>query len=161
MRMAEGVEWAIHCATVLALVPDEMALPAARLAEFHGVPAPYLTKTLQALVRAGIVASISGRRGGFALAMSPFDITLLDIVSAVEGDEPAFRCSEIRRRGPAAVRAREYTPVCAIASAMWQAEEAWRGPLPQTTTPHPPGPPGRTAPPPPPPHRVPRRPAAP
>jgi DNA-binding IscR family transcriptional regulator len=55
MRMGDGVEWALHSCTMLALLPPESALPAARLAEFHGVPAAYLAKHLQALSQAGIV----------------------------------------------------------------------------------------------------------
>src|SRR2546429_7693610 len=64
MRLGEPVEWALHCTTVLALLPSDGALPASKLAEFHGVPAPYLAKTLQALSREGILESVPGRRGG-------------------------------------------------------------------------------------------------
>ena len=133
MRMSEGVEWAIHCCTVLALLPPDAALPGARLAEFHGVPAPYLAKSLQALTRAGITESLSGRHGGFRLARPLDRITLLDIVEAVDGGEPAFTCTEIRRRGPARVPARQYAPRCAIAVAMARADEAWRRELAATS----------------------------
>jgi Rrf2 family protein len=133
MRMGEGVEWAIHCATVLALVPEGMSMPAGRLAQFHGVPSAYLAKTLQALGRAGIIEAEPGRRGGYRLAKPATTISLLDVVEAVEGAEPAFRCTEIRRRGPAAVPARQYSSVCSIAAAMWRAEEAWRAELQATT----------------------------
>src|SRR2546423_14192836 len=64
MKLGEPVEWALHCTTVLALLPSDGAVPASRLAEFHGVPAAYLAKTLQALSREGIVESVPGRRGG-------------------------------------------------------------------------------------------------
>ena len=133
MRIGEGVEWAIHCAELLAVLPPDASLPASRLAEFHGVRAPYLAKALQALTRAGITESVPGRKGGFRLARRPRDIRALDIVLAVEGDERAFRCTEIRRRGPSRVPARCYTPTCGIAAAMWRAEEAWRDSLAQTT----------------------------
>src|SRR3982750_2796243 len=103
MKLSDGVEWAVHCATVLALLPKGMAMPAARLAEFHGVPAAYLAKHLQALARAGIVEAAQGPKGGYRLGRPAADIPLLDVVVAVEGDEPAFRCSEIRQRGPAAI----------------------------------------------------------
>ena len=33
--MSDGVEWALHCCTVLAALPSDQALPAARLAEFN------------------------------------------------------------------------------------------------------------------------------
>ena len=133
MRIGEGVEWAIHCATVLAIVPPEASLPGARLAEYHKVPSAYLAKSLQAMSRAGIVESVPGRNGGYRLARPAREISLLDIVLAVEGDEPAFRCSEIRRRGPAAMPARHYVSPCGIASAMWRAEEAWRDELQKVT----------------------------
>ena len=133
MQLGQGVEWAVHCCTVLALVPPEHTLPASRLAEYHGVPPAYLAKHLQALAQAGIVESVAGRKGGFRLARQPHDITLLDIVDAVEGDAPAFRCTEIRRRGPARVAASEYRHPCAIATAMERAEDAYRAELERTT----------------------------
>lgn len=133
MKLSDGVEWATHCCTVLALLPRGTAMPAGRLAEFHGVPAAYLAKHLQALARAGIVESTQGPRGGYRLSRPPAQITLLDVVTAVEGDEPAFRCTEIRQRGPARLPEEMYTIPCGIARAMWRAEDAWRGVLRDTS----------------------------
>jgi Rrf2 family protein len=133
MRVGEPVEWALHCTTVLALLPSDVALPASKLAEFHGVPAAYLAKALQSLSRAGIVESVPGRHGGYRLGRQPAEITLLDVVEAVEGRESTFRCTEIRKRGPAQVSPRLYSPVCAIAEAMYRADEAWRAELQRTT----------------------------
>lgn len=127
MRMSDGVEWSIHCCTVLAFLDEDQALPSAKLAEFHGVPAAYLAKHLQALVRAGVCESVSGPRGGFRLGRPAEDITLLDITLAVDGDSRAFRCSEIRQRGPSAQDDPAcYSAPCGIARAMWRAEDAWR-----------------------------------
>jgi Rrf2 family protein len=129
MQMNEGVEWAAHCTAILAALPAGVALPSVRLAEYHGIPAPYLAKSLQALTRAGIVESTTGRVGGYRLGRPASDISLLDIVHAIEGDETFFRCTEIRRRGPSRVAARAYTPTCGIAAAMWRAERAWQDEL--------------------------------
>lgn len=129
MKLSDGVEWGMHCCTLLALLPADAALPAARLAEFHGVPAAYLAKHLQALSRAGIVEAGAGPRGGYRLARPPADITLLDVVEAIEGRAPAFRCTEIRQRGPASLPAREYRVACTITASMHRAEEAWRAEL--------------------------------
>jgi len=126
MRLGEGVEWAVHCAVLLAALPDDVCLPASRLAQFHGVPGPYLAKSLQALTGAGLLESRGGRKGGYRLSRAADQITLLDVVLAVEGDETFFRCTEIRRRGPSAVAPRAYSPVCGVAGAMWRAERAWR-----------------------------------
>jgi Rrf2 family protein len=131
--MNEGVEWAAHCTVVLACLPDGGVLTAARLAEYHGIPAPYLAKSLQALTRAGIVESTTGRLGGYRLRGSASDTTLFDVVQAIEGNEMLFQCTEIRRRGPSRVPARAYPPTCGIATAMWRAEQAWKKELQGTT----------------------------
>jgi Rrf2 family protein len=129
MRINEGVEWGAHCTVVLAMLPDGASLPAARLAEYHGIPAPYLAKSLQALMRAGIVESITGRHGGYRLRKPASEISLLDVFQAVEGNDTFFRCTEIRRQGPSRVAVRAYPPTCGIAAAMWRAEAAWRDEL--------------------------------
>ena len=133
MRLSDGVEWGVHACTVLAAIPPERALPAAKLAEYHGVPAAYLAKHLQALAGAGMLEAVKGPRGGYRLARPASEITLLEVVEAIDGDEPAFRCSEIRRRGPSAVPAREYTSLCGINRVFLRADELWRGELRRTT----------------------------
>ena len=129
MKLSDGVEWGVHVTTLLAVLPPARALPAAKLAEYHGVPAAYLAKHLQALSRAGILESVQGPRGGYRLARPAPTITVLDVVEAIDGDEPAFRCTEIRRRGPSAVPAREYTRPCGINRAFQRADELWRAEL--------------------------------
>ncbi len=133
MKLGEGVEWALHCATLLALVPDGQSLTAASLAEFHGVPPAYLAKTMQALARAGIVESEPGRRGGYRLTRRAAEITILDVVEAVEGRDTCFRCTEIRQRGPTQEPPENYRNVCAIAEVMYRADVAWRRELTATT----------------------------
>lgn len=133
MKISEGVEWGLHCCAVLAFVPDQMAMPANRLAEFHELPAAYLAKHLQALSRHGIVESVPGPKGGYRLARPATEITMLDVVQAIDGDETAFRCTEIRQCGPARVAKKEYVRTCGIARAMWAAEAAWKAELRQRT----------------------------
>jgi Rrf2 family protein len=133
MRLSEGVEWGLHCAVVLAVLPPDAALSTARLAEYHAVPEAYLAKHLQAMSRAGILGAGTGPRGGYRLARPPADISVLDVVEAVDGEDPAFRCLEIRRRGPAAAPAREYRTMCGIHRVMVEADEAWRTRLTRTS----------------------------
>jgi Rrf2 family protein len=133
MRLSEGVEWGLHCAVVLTVMPSGAALSTARLAEYHAVPEAYLAKHLQAMSRAGILAAGTGPRGGYRLARRPADISVLDVVEALDGEDPAFRCLEIRRRGPAAVPAREYRTMCGIHRVMVEADEAWRARLSRTS----------------------------
>jgi len=133
MRLSEGVEWGLHCAVLLAVMPPETALPTSRLAEFHGVPVAYLAKHLQAMSRAGILVAVTGPRGGYRLAYPPADISVLDVVEALDGEEPAFQCLEIRRRGPTAMPAREYRTMCGIHRVMVDADAAWRAELARTS----------------------------
>ena len=134
MRLSEGVEWTVHCCTLLATVPPDVCLPTARLAEFHAVPGPYLAKHLQALTRAGVLESVPGPKGGMRLAKPAADITVLEIVEAIDGPEPAFTCTEIRRRGPAGgLPASTYARPCGIHALMDRADAAWRTELAGTT----------------------------
>ena len=127
--MSQGVEWALHCCSVLASVPPPRVLPAAKLAELHGIPGPYLAKHLQALSQAGIVESVPGPKGGYRLARPAAAITVLDVVLAVDGADTAFTCTEIRQRGPNACEPSAYGAPCGIARVMWEAEDAWRASL--------------------------------
>jgi len=133
MKLSDGVEWGVHACVLLAVLPADAALPAARLAEYHGVPSAYLAKHLQALARAEVLETVKGPRGGYRLSRSPAEITVLDVVEAIDGDEPAFRCTEIRRRGPSAAPAREYRLPCGIHRVFTSADEAWRAELATTT----------------------------
>jgi Rrf2 family protein len=127
MKMSAGVEWAIHCCVVLS--EAEEPVPAQRLAEFHGVSRTYLAKHLQQLSRAGLVASSEGRVGGYTLTRKAEDVSVLDVVLAIEGNEPAFRCTEIRQNGPFPAGPRQCRRPCPIARTMYAAEDAWRASL--------------------------------
>jgi Rrf2 family protein len=129
VKLSDGVEWGVHVCTLLAVLPEDAALPAARLAEYHGVPSAYLAKHLQALARAGVLETVKGPRGGYRLARPAADISVLDVVEAIDGEESAFRCTEIRRRGPTAMPAREYRMPCGIHRVFTRADEAWRAEL--------------------------------
>ncbi|KZB79919.1 RrF2 family transcriptional regulator [Amycolatopsis regifaucium] len=125
--MSGGVEWALHCCVVLTSV-DEPA-PAARLAQLHDVSPSYLAKQLQALSRADLIRSVQGKSGGYVLTRPPSEITVLDVVEAIDGPGPAFICTEIRQRGPMATPPEACTAPCAISRAMANAETQWRAAL--------------------------------
>jgi Rrf2 family protein len=131
MRMAEGVEWALHSCLNLSWTADPV--PAARLAAYFDLPAPYLNKQLQTLAKAGIVASTPGPRGGFRLDRAPEKITLLDVVVAIEGPDPAFRCAEILHGSPFGNAEADYRADCIVSRAMSKAELSWRKELRATT----------------------------
>jgi Rrf2 family protein len=129
MKLGEGVEAAIHCVSTLASLEGNSTMPGAALAESFGLSPSYLLKHLNMLTASGILESVPGPSGGYRLARTAEAITLLDIVLAVEGREPAFRCGEIRRNGPVKLDASAYIKPCAINAAMLKAERAYRAAL--------------------------------
>jgi Rrf2 family protein len=128
MKIVEGVEWAAHACAVLAGLGPGASLTAAALADFHQLPAPYMAKHLQALVRAGVLTASRGSGGGYRLARPPREISLWDIQAAIEGSEPSFRCQNIRRQGPCARFTSAEVP-CDIACAFLAADAAYRAQL--------------------------------
>jgi DNA-binding IscR family transcriptional regulator len=62
----------------------------------------------------------------YTLARAPDEITLLDILLAVDGDKPMFRCTEIRQKGPCASKPADCKAPCNIAAGFWRAQEAYR-----------------------------------
>lgn len=133
MKLGRGVEWAVHSCVNMAWTPAGEAVNSARLAEYYKLPGAYLNKQLQALVRAGILNSVSGPRGGFHLARRPETVTILDIVLALEGPDPVFRCDGILGNVPDADTEQNFVRTCLISQTMRQAELAWRQALARQT----------------------------
>jgi Rrf2 family transcriptional regulator, iron-sulfur cluster assembly transcription factor len=68
----------------------------ADIAQRTGVPVAHLAKVVQSLVRAGLVETTRGRRGGVRLARPADDIVLREVIEAVQGPLRFLRCP---RRG--------------------------------------------------------------
>lgn len=81
--ISQTVEYALRATVLLA---DEAAGPRTvdEIAEITRVPKAYLSKVMQNLQREGLVTSQRGLHGGFRLARSPSEITILQVVNAVE-----------------------------------------------------------------------------
>lgn len=127
--MNEGVEWAAHVCILLDWLESEADRPVSTttLAKSYDLPPAYLNKQLQALVKAGIATSTAGARGGFRLARPLGEITMMDVVVAIEGPEEAFQCTEIRQRGMGEESPESaFRSPCAVSTAMRRAELAWR-----------------------------------
>jgi Rrf2 family protein len=81
--LSQTVEYALRAAVYLA---GQKGLPQTneQIANVTKVPAAYLSKVLQSLTRAGLVQAQRGVRGGFLLARDPADLTILEVVNAVD-----------------------------------------------------------------------------
>jgi Rrf2 family protein len=84
-------EYALRAVVVLAREPQR-AFSAEQIAKVTHVPRRYVHKVLQALIRADLVLSQSGPGGGYALVRQPEELSILDVVSAVEPIPRIRRC---------------------------------------------------------------------
>jgi Rrf2 family protein len=83
MLLSQTAEYALRAVVCLA-DSDEKLLATQQLADRTRVPIHYLSKVLQSLRRAGLLESSRGVNGGFALARRAQDITVLEVVNAVD-----------------------------------------------------------------------------
>lgn len=89
--LSRTAEYALR-AVVLLGGAGERPESAEHMAETTKVPRRYLHKVLQDLARDGLVRSQSGPGGGYSLARSPDEITILDVVNAVSALERIRHC---------------------------------------------------------------------
>ena len=107
MRVSAKVDYAIRAAIELALAAPEQ-VKGERLAAAQAIPHKFLENILVDLRHGGLVASQRGADGGYRLARAPAEITVADVIRAVEGpDRERSRrkpgCDQLRReRGAAA-----------------------------------------------------------
>jgi Rrf2 family protein len=90
------------------------------------IPKSFLAKIFQHLARAGLVRSIRGSHGGFALLKSPDEISVLEIIEAVEGKIVLQRC---RMDKPDC----EHAGGCALCGLFERAQDGIKEVLTQTT----------------------------
>jgi Rrf2 family protein len=97
MKFSVGVEYALHCLLYMVNLEKDKTVGIRDLAAFQGISETYLSKVFSRLSKAGIIKSIPGVKGGYALARRAEEITFWNVVEAVEGNEPFFQCAEIRQ----------------------------------------------------------------
>ena len=93
MRLTHLADYAVVLMTAAARRGDAVRLSAADLAQETGVPLPTAQKLMGHLASAGLLTSVRGAGGGFMLARPVTDISLADIVEAVEGPIAMTMCS--------------------------------------------------------------------
>lgn len=93
LRVTKLTDYASVVMTVLATRPDEV-LSATELAEAAGLEPPTVSKLLKPLAQAGLVEGLRGVRGGYRLPRPATEISLIEIVEAMEGPLAITECSQ-------------------------------------------------------------------
>jgi Rrf2 family protein len=91
VRISAKAEYAVRAAVELASVDDAKPVKAERLATAQEIPLNFLENILGELRHAGIVRSHRGAEGGFRLARPPAEITIADVIRAVDGPLASVR----------------------------------------------------------------------
>ena len=85
VRLSKKAEYGLIAIRHIATRPHGDLVTAKEIADAYGIPYELLAKVLQRLTRAGLIMSVQGVRGGYALAREPQTITVSGIINAIEG----------------------------------------------------------------------------
>jgi Rrf2 family protein len=110
LRLTQGADYAVRAMIHIASLPDGKPAMRRDIARVQKIPADFVAKILQSLVRAGLLRSSRGTGGGFSLARTRDEISLLDVVEAIEGPLAVVACAD----GPGGCDHSAFCPADAI-----------------------------------------------
>jgi Rrf2 family protein len=95
LRLSKKADYALMAMKHLARKTDSASAStsAREIAEQYDIPIELLAKVLQRLVRGGLLASQQGTRGGYQLARLPSQISVADVIQAIDGPVTVTACS--------------------------------------------------------------------
>src|SRR5947209_19341605 len=85
MKLTRASSYALHAVVHMAVQKIDKPVASHHIADARGIPERFLLKVLKPLVSARVLDSVKGPHGGYKLRKQPSDITMLDIVEAVDG----------------------------------------------------------------------------
>jgi Rrf2 family protein len=91
MRISAKADYAVRAAVELAAAPGDKPVKAERIATAQSIPLNFLENILGELRHSGIVRSHRGAEGGFRLARPADEVTIADVIRAVEGPLASVR----------------------------------------------------------------------
>jgi len=93
MRVSAKTDYALRAALELAAAPDEKPVKGERIATSQAIPLRFLENILMQLRHAGLVESRRGADGGYRLARPAGEVTLADVIRAIDGPLAGVRDS--------------------------------------------------------------------
>jgi len=92
IRLSKRTDYGLMAIRHLGLMPEGALLSAREIAAEYSIPPALMAKLLQRLARKGLVASHHGTKGGYALSRPSSQITLRDVIEAIEGPVAVTEC---------------------------------------------------------------------
>src|SRR5262247_3952161 len=94
LRLSKSADYGLMAMRRLALLPRGACRSAREIAEEHRIPPALMAKLLQRLARKGLVASLHGIHGGYRIARPASQISLREVIEAIEGPMALIECDD-------------------------------------------------------------------
>lgn len=92
MQITRQADYAIRAVLYISKLGDSQRAATSQIAKEQHIPPSFLAKIISQLSIAGLLQTSRGARGGVTLARSPQEITLLDVVEAIDGPIALNEC---------------------------------------------------------------------
>ena len=116
LRLSKKADYALMAVRHLALKTGPASASAREIAEQYDIPIELMAKVLQRLVRAGLLSSTQGTRGGYTLSRPSAAISVADVIQAIDGPFTVTACSTEKND------CEQYSK-CSIRDPLWQIRE--------------------------------------
>ncbi|MHC0552593.1 RrF2 family transcriptional regulator [Salinicoccus sp. CNSTN-B1] len=126
MKIKTGVEQSVYAVILLNLLPEGAVLHSEEISRHIGASPSYFQKLLRRMVKADLIRSVHGTKGGFRLNRLPEDIRIYDIYTAIEGRQSLYTSSGILDNMMDSIEASEQ---CILRDTMSEAEASWKSVL--------------------------------
>jgi Rrf2 family protein len=93
VQITRQADYAVRAVLYLAELGPGARASTAQIAEEQRIPATFLAKIISQLSAAGVLRAVRGARGGVTLARPPQDVSLLEIVEAIDGPVTLNACT--------------------------------------------------------------------
>lgn len=120
LRFTKRADYGLMAIHYIAVHEDRGAVSAKRIAEEFSIPPELLAKILQRLAKQRLILSQNGPKGGYVLARRPMEITVGQVVRALEGPINIVECLEEDSECPQMARCNLRRPVRKIQAAISQ-----------------------------------------
>jgi Rrf2 family protein len=92
LRLSKKADYALMAMKHLALHADKGSASAREIAEQYDIPVELMAKVLQRLARKGLLVSQQGTRGGYVLACAATQVSVADVIQALDGPLAVTAC---------------------------------------------------------------------